>query len=128
VGVVLIGLSVASCVSTQDKAAWDHYDACQAETKSFVAMVDCGKQRRTAYCQPECSRVGDAAVQYADVLADSVRRREMTETQARLKWVEYKTTQLNAANQQAATMAVGIMASTPSPRTCTTIGNVTNCF
>jgi hypothetical protein len=129
----LVGvLSLGGCVSTQQKASWDHYDECSLQTKSFTSMVACGKQNRMAYCQAqgECSSHGNSIVQYADTLSQSVARKEMTETEAQRRWIEFKTAQINAVNQNQATLAGASMiaASASGPRTCTTIGSVTNCF
>jgi hypothetical protein len=125
-------LSLGGCVSTQQKASWDHYDECSSQTKTFTAMVECGKQKRMAYCQAEgeCSSHGNSVIQYADTLSQSVARKEMTETEAQRRWIEFKTAQINAVNQNQATLAGASMvaASASGPRTCTTIGSITNCF
>src|SRR5262249_14493949 len=107
--VFICTVSLSGCMQ-QTKTAWQHYDECAAETVSFRAMVECGKQRRTAYCQEAkaCSDIGTALVQYADALAEQVAHHEISEAQAREKFVSYKTAQIQAARQlqmQAATAA-----------------------
>jgi hypothetical protein len=98
--VFLCAAALSGCMQ-QTKTAWQHYDECAAETASFRAMVECGKQRRTAYCQEAgaCSDLGTALVQYADALAQQVAHHEISEAQAREKFVAYKTAQIQAARQ-----------------------------
>lgn len=75
-------------------ASYEHYDACAVESASFTAMVACGKKKRTAYCQdfplPACSAEGNSVVAYADSLAASVNARQMTESEAVRRWIEFK--------------------------------------
>lgn len=75
-------------------ASYEHYDACAVESASFTAMVACGKQKRTAYCQdfplPACSAEGNSVVAYADSLAASVNAKQMTEAEATRRWIEFK--------------------------------------
>jgi hypothetical protein len=84
------------CATTQ-KPAWEHYDDCSSQNPSFVAMAACGKQRRAAYCEAnrsDCNPVGDAVVAYADSLAQAVSRHEITEAEARRRWLAYRNGQL----------------------------------
>jgi hypothetical protein len=119
---VASALSLAGCVT--NKVAWEHYDECAAETSSFRAMAECGKARRMAFCQNNgsCSDIGNSVVQYADALAQQVANREITEAQAKLKFVEFKTQQAQAARQQAATAAAS------GPTVCNKTGNTTICY
>ena len=131
----LIGLS--SCAS--NKAAYEHYDACSKTNLSFREMVSCGKTRRTEYCTKadNCGADGDAIVQYADTLVQAVDRKEMTESDAKLRWLEYRNGRadaLNNAQQAEASRAAAAAASINAvnaanrPRTCYTNGGVTNCY
>ena len=54
--------------------AWEHYDDCAKQNLSFPAMAACGKQKRTAFCEANhsCAPEGDAVVDYADHLAQSM--------------------------------------------------------
>jgi hypothetical protein len=82
--ITLFGASIvlSNCITTP--TAWSFYDACSQQSSSFVAMSECGKQKRLAYCQPKnaCSAEGNAFMQYADALALSVKNKEMTEAEA----------------------------------------------
>jgi hypothetical protein len=84
---MLSALFLGGCASAKVTSAWEHYDACSAETV-FVAMVECGKQKRSAYCQTVggCSPTGNAFVDYADALATSVRKKQMTEAEAQRRF------------------------------------------
>jgi hypothetical protein len=81
------------CTTAHPPYAWDVYDACAAQTSSFVAMVACGKQNRLAACQPtsSCSAFGNAFTEYADALAAQVTSHEISEAVARQRFAEYKT-------------------------------------
>jgi hypothetical protein len=57
-------------------------------------MVDCGKARRTAHCEAHpsgCGSDGDAIVEFANALAASVASKEMSDAEARRKFIEFKT-------------------------------------
>ena len=116
---VFFALSLASC-GTPGKMAWQHYDECQSTTTSFIAMAECGKQRRLAYCAdaPNCGEFGASLTQYADSLAQAVRSGEMSDAQARQRFILFKTDMAQRAReQQIAT----------SPVTCIHTGSVTTC-
>jgi hypothetical protein len=80
-------LTLSGCVQ---KDAWSHFDECSGS--SFVAMVDCGRSKRTAYCATasNCGPNGAAVVQYVESLKQSVQRGEMSEPEATRKWLEYR--------------------------------------
>jgi hypothetical protein len=86
---MLSALFLGSCATVNVTSVWEHYDACLAEDSAFAAIVECGKQKRTAYCQAVggCSSTGNAFVEYADALAMSVKKKEMTEAEARRRLV-----------------------------------------
>lgn len=86
---MLSALFLGGCASVNVTAPWEHYDACSAENPTFAAMVECGKQRRIAYCQAVggCSSTGDAFVEYGDSLAMSVKNKAMTEAVAQRRFV-----------------------------------------
>lgn len=114
---------LGSCATAPRTPVWAHYDACAAQTSTFVAMAECGKQRRTAYCQaPEtatfCGAEGTAFVQYVDALAQSVQNHEISDAQALQRFAEYKTTIFQGLRQNRATVAAGALAgaaSVPTP-------------
>jgi hypothetical protein len=94
----VVALIITACAASlpgcaTQKAAWDHYDDCAKQNLSFVDMVACGKQRRTAFCEANhsCEPAGDEVVAYADSLAKAVSRHEMTEAEAKRKWSVYIT-------------------------------------
>jgi hypothetical protein len=107
---------------------WAEYDTYAAQTSSFAAMVECGKQKRMAVCQAasDCSAVGNAFVQYADALAMQLKNGEISEGEAQRRFAEYKTQLLSDARRDQAIVAAGIAAG--GPKTCTANGNVVNCF
>src|SRR5215468_3601981 len=74
------GLLAASlqtgCVHSPAPPVWGYYDQCASENQSFVAMAECGRQKRLA--------------EYVDSLALSVKSKKMTEAEAMRRYTEYK--------------------------------------
>jgi hypothetical protein len=80
-GLCAVSIVISACARSEaPRAALDFYDDCSARTPSFTAMVACDKERRTADCaaRSNCSSDGNAVMQYADSLVQSVSNREMT--------------------------------------------------
>lgn len=132
-------LALSSCASAPLKSAWEHYDACSTENQSFREIVKCGKARRSEYCKTanNCGSDGNALVLYADTLAQAVERKEMTETEAKLKWIAYRNSRSDAQNQAlqaeearttAAISSMNAVNAMNRPRSCFTTGGVTNCY
>jgi hypothetical protein len=114
---------------------WTYYDDCAAKTPSFVAMVACGKEKRSAVCAvPEnarfCGPESTAFVQYADGLAQSVQNHEISDGVALQRFAEYKSSLFQGIRHDQATIAAGEAAGAAAsrPRTCTAIGNTVNCY
>lgn len=110
---------------------WTYYDKCAAQTSSFVAMVECGKEKRTTTCQsPEterfCGAEGTAFVQYADGLAQQVRNHEISDAVALQRFAEYKSSLFQGIRRNEAIVTAGQAAG--GPRTCVNNGNTVNCF
>jgi hypothetical protein len=86
---MLSALLLGSCASVSTTSVWEHYDACLAANTPFAAVVDCGKQKRAAYCQSVggCSSTGNAFVEYADSLAMWVKEKKITEAEAQRRLV-----------------------------------------
>lgn len=91
-------------------------------------MAACGKQKRTVYCKETytCSSEGNSLVQYADALAMSVQNREMSDAEARRRFVEFKANLQGGLRRDAAIIAAGQAAA--GPTTCTKVGNTVNCY
>jgi hypothetical protein len=93
---VAIGLGSAftqtGCVYSPARPVWDFYDRCAADNPSFLAMAECGRQKRLAECTPtnSCSPEGTAFMEYVDSLALSVKSRKLTEAEAMRRYAEYK--------------------------------------
>lgn len=91
-----IGLAVAfvqgGCVHSASPPVWNYYDQCAAENPSFLAMAECGRQKRLAECSPSnsCSPEGTTFMEYIDSLALSVKNKKMTEAEAMRRYAEYK--------------------------------------
>ena len=73
------------------------YDLCTNVTNSFVEMVDCGKFYRLQSCKAtsNCSNEGNMFMQYSDTLALGVKKRTMNETEAMLKFIEFRASLTN---------------------------------
>jgi hypothetical protein len=121
VATALASLSLAGCLTT-GIPAWEHFDAC-ASQPTFHEMVRCAKARRQSACEANrnCSPGGDAVIAYAESLDQSVQIREMSEPEARRKWIEFRMARANELRQAAqAERAAG-------PVICTPMGNATVC-
>jgi hypothetical protein len=81
-----------ACVHSQAPPVWGYYDRCAAENPSFLAMAECGRQKRLAECVPSntCSPEGTVFMEYVDSLALSVKNKKMTEAEAMRRYAEYK--------------------------------------
>jgi hypothetical protein len=108
-----IGFVAASmqtgCVHSPSPPVWDYYDQCAAGNPSFLAMAECGRQKRLAECVPNntCSPEGTAFMEYVDSLALSVKNKKMTEAEAMRRYAEYKS---------------------GGASTCTAVGNAVKCY
>ena len=90
-----IGLVTASILTTcasPSRVVWEYYDQCARENPSFLVMAECGKQKRLAECVPNnaCSAEGNMFMEYIDTLVLSVKKKELTEAEARRRYTEYK--------------------------------------
>ena len=67
----VLALILNACAA--NKSVFNFYDECSGYT-SFVAMAECGKQRRMAYCieHNNCGTSGTAFMQYTESLVLSV--------------------------------------------------------
>ena len=94
--ILSIGFVAASmltgCVHSPAPPVWGYYDQCAADNPSFLAMAECGRQKRLAECVPNntCSPEGTMFMQYIDTLVLSVKKKELTETEAMRRYTEYK--------------------------------------
>jgi len=84
-------LMLTTCASPS-RVVWEYYDQCARENPSFLAMAECGKQKRLAECVPNnaCSPEGNMFMQYVDTLIISVKKKELTEAEAMRRYTEYK--------------------------------------
>jgi hypothetical protein len=84
-------LMLTTCASPS-RVVWEYYDQCARENPSFLAMAECGKQKRLAECVPSnaCSPEGNMFMDYIDALVLSVKKKELTEAEAMRRYAEYK--------------------------------------
>jgi hypothetical protein len=82
----------AGCVHSVSPPVWDYYDQCAAANPSFLAMAECGRQKRLAECTPSntCSPEGTTFMEYVDSLVLSVKSKKMTKAEAMRRYAEYK--------------------------------------
>src|SRR6516162_10956096 len=82
---------LSNCASPS-RVVWEYYDQCARENASFLAMAECGRQKRLAECVPNntCSPEGTMFMQYIDTLVLSVKKKELTEAEAMRRYTEYK--------------------------------------
>ena len=89
-GLILTAFLSGCATPSVTTSVWEHYDAClAAATTPFAAVVECGKQKRTAHCLAigGCSSTGNAFVEYADSLATWVQKKQISEAEARRRLV-----------------------------------------
>jgi hypothetical protein len=69
-------LMLTTCASPS-RVVWEYYDQCARENPSFLAMAECGRQKRLAECVPNntCSPEGTMFMQYIDTLVLSVKKK-----------------------------------------------------
>jgi hypothetical protein len=62
-------LMLTTCASPS-RVVWEYYDQCARENPSFLAMAECGKQKRLAECVPNnaCSPEGNMFMEHIDTL------------------------------------------------------------
>jgi hypothetical protein len=89
---VTAALMQSGCVHSASPPVWNYYDQCAGENPSFLAMAECGRQRRLAECTPSntCSPEGTTFMEYVDSLALSVKNKTMTEAEAMRRYAQYK--------------------------------------
>jgi len=100
-------LMLAGCAHSPP--VWHYYDQCAQENPSFLAIAECGRQKRLAECVPNntCSPEGTTFMEYIDSLALSVKENKMTEAEAMRRYAEYKS---------------------GGTSTCTQVGDTTKCY
>ena len=84
-------LMLTTCASPS-RVVWEYYDQCARENPSFLAMAECGRQKRMAECVPNntCSPEGNMFMEYVDTLILSVKKKELTEAEAMRRYTAYK--------------------------------------
>ena len=85
-------VSLTGClIAPSSVSAWEYFDA-RPEQTAFHDWVTCGKvNRQTAYeTSRNCSPGANTIVAYAESLDQSVKRHEISEPDARRKWVEFR--------------------------------------
>ena len=90
-----VGFVTASILTTcasPSRVVWEYYDQCARENPSFLAMAECGKQKRLGECAPNntCSPEGNMFMEYIDTLVLSVKKKELTEAEAMRRYTAYK--------------------------------------
>ncbi len=119
-------VSLTGCLTAPSSvSAWEYFDACPEQTP-FHDWVTCGKVNRQTACETSrnCSPGANTIVAYAESLDQSVQRHEITEPEARRKWVEFRKdreARQDAAKRQSDRTAAERAAATVSePVFCTT--------
>jgi len=95
--------NTSTLASSQNKDPWnigitkfenyyEPYDVCTQATRSFVEMAECGKFYRNQNCNREstCGNKGNMFVQYSETLSLGVKRGEFNETEAMLRFIEFR--------------------------------------
>jgi len=100
---VAVGLVAASMQTgcAHYPPVWQYYDQCAQENPSFLAMAECGRQKRLAECATNnsCSPEGTTFMEYIDSLAVSVKNKQITEAEAMRRYAEYKSGGVSTCTQ-----------------------------
>ncbi|HEU5047182.1 MAG TPA: hypothetical protein VFT64_04985 [Rickettsiales bacterium] len=117
-------LLLAGCMANNYVPPWTFYDQCAQQLSSFSAIANCGETKRNAWCteHQNCTSNDNAFVAYTDSLVASVKSGEMTQEEARRKWIEFRANQVNAYQQQQ------MMTAPRQPMTCFSNGPIVNCY
>ena len=100
-----------------------HYINCEATHSPFEDIASCGKESRQAYCEEydECSTVGNILVSTIDELKKMVRNNEISESEAKIRYLELIGTYEKDRNRAIAAALRNI--SKNRPKTCYTSGS-----
>jgi hypothetical protein len=84
-------ISLAGCLTMAASIpVWEHFDACPDQS-TFHAWVSCAKERRQTACDAgRCSSSSGTVVAYVDNLDQAVERHQMTDAEARRKWLKFR--------------------------------------
>lgn len=113
---------------TQQPSAIDWVDICSRQNVKFSDIAACAKQNRTASCIQSgyCSTDDDAIIAYADSLAASVKKRNLSDEEAKRKWLDFRFNRKEA--QQSRMLQERAIMEAQRPITCTRNGPYTHCF
>jgi hypothetical protein len=84
-------ISLGGCLTAASNIpVWEHFDACPDQS-TFHEWVACAKEKRQAACVAgRCSSSSSTVVAYVDNLDQAVERRQVTEAEARRKWLQFR--------------------------------------
>jgi hypothetical protein len=87
-----VTVSMLTTCASPSRVVWEYYDQCARENPSFLAIAECGRQKRLAECVPNntCSPEGNMFMEYIDTLVLSVKKKQPTEAEAMRRYTEYK--------------------------------------
>lgn len=124
VKILSLTILLTGCMANTYVPPWTFYDQCAQQLSSFSAIAGCGEAKRNAWCTEHhnCTSNDNAFVSYTDSLVASVKNGEMTQEEARRKWIEFRSNQVNAYQQQQ------MMAAPRQPMTCISNGPFVNCY
>jgi hydroxypyruvate isomerase len=90
-GLAAATLSGCLTMTHTDLPLWAHFDAC-ADRTAFHDWVMCAKVNREATCSTSraCALGWEPVLFHAESLDRAVARREISETEARRRWTEYR--------------------------------------
>ncbi len=119
-------LMVCGCASQPSAIDW--VDICSRQNAKFADIVACAKENRNASCAKDdyCSTDEDAVIAYADSLAASVKKRNMTEEEAKRKWLDFRFNRRDA--QQSRMLQERAIMATQYPITCRRNWPYTHCL
>lgn len=112
---------------------WQHYDECSQDQKTFEKMIVCGKNKRLESCENNvCSGArGNAFMSYSDSLLTSVKSGQLSEEEAKRRWIEFRLKEEDAFikdhNAMLTRRAIHNQSAGPTSTQCHTANGYTNC-
>ena len=104
---------LVGCASTPQVNFWQHYENCAATRDDIREIAACGKETRLNYLRTyggEASSDGNRYDQYMSVLAEQVNEKKLSNSQAKMQWIQLTDNMIqNLRNQAMMGAAVGAM-------------------
>lgn len=123
----MLSLAFMSACAVHPSKILDFYDPCLNTTKTFQEFAACGRAAKEKSCASAgiCPKA-DVFMSYTDAIASDVQAGNLSEGQAKMKWIDYRTQMLTLTQNQA--NAEAAQAAARKPVFCNKIGYTVACY